>query len=83
MFEDLQGGRVDIGVDALDGGLAAVVRAGLAPDADVDPGAARALDPMGELGRGTEGARGARDDGAPHHDNPAAPESEPGIGQQP
>jgi hypothetical protein len=85
VFEDLQGGRVDIGVDALDGGLAAVVRAGLAPDAEVDPGAARALDPMGELGRGTGtvgtvGVVGA----APHEDDePGAPESEPGIGHRP
>jgi hypothetical protein len=34
---------VEIGVDALDAGLAAVVREGLASDAEVDPDAARAL----------------------------------------
>jgi hypothetical protein len=43
VFEDAWGGRVDIGVDALDAGLADVVRAGLSPDAEVDPDAARAL----------------------------------------
>jgi hypothetical protein len=92
VFEDLQGGRVDIGVDALDGGLAAVVRAGLAPDAEVDPGAARALDPMGELGSGSGDAGNAGDAGdlgdagdagAANHDDPVGPESEPGIGHRP
>jgi hypothetical protein len=43
VLEDVHGGRVQIGVDALDAGLAAVVREGLAPDAEVDPDAARAL----------------------------------------
>jgi hypothetical protein len=43
VFEDASGGRVDIWVDALDGRLADVVRSGLAPDAVVDPDAARAL----------------------------------------
>jgi len=43
VFEDVHGRRVDIGVDALDAGLADVVRRGLAPDAHVDPEAARAL----------------------------------------
>ena len=41
-------GASSIGVDALDAGLAAVVREGLAPDAEIDPDAARAL------GRGSE-----------------------------
>ncbi|HXQ91155.1 MAG TPA: hypothetical protein VN768_06300 [Acidimicrobiales bacterium] len=43
VFEDVHGRRVDIGVDALDAGLAAVVRQGLAPDAEIEPDAARAL----------------------------------------
>ena len=43
VLEDSSGRRVDIGVDALEGGLADVVRSGLPPDAVVDPGAARAL----------------------------------------
>ena len=43
VFEDVHGGQVEIGVDALDAGLAAVVRDGLAPDAVIDPDAARAL----------------------------------------
>jgi hypothetical protein len=48
VFEDDHGGSVRIGIDALDAGLAEVVRDGLPPDADVDPDAARAL------GRGSE-----------------------------
>jgi hypothetical protein len=48
VFEDDRGGSVRIGIDALDAGLAEVVRDGLPPDANVDPDAARAL------GRGSE-----------------------------
>jgi hypothetical protein len=48
VFEDDHGGSVRIGIDALDAGLAEVVRDGLPADADVDPDAARAL------GRGSE-----------------------------
>ncbi len=43
VFEDDHGGRVEIGIDALDAGLVEVVREGLAPDAVIDPEAARAL----------------------------------------
>jgi hypothetical protein len=43
VLEDVEGRRVEIGVDALDAGLAAAVRDGLASDAEVDPDAARAL----------------------------------------
>jgi hypothetical protein len=43
VFEDAWGRRVDIGVDALNAGMADVVRAGLSSDAEVDPDAARAL----------------------------------------
>jgi len=49
VFEDVHGQRVEIGVEALDAGLAAVVREGLSPDAEIDVGAARAL------GRGSQG----------------------------
>jgi hypothetical protein len=48
VFEDDHGGSVRIGIDALDAGLAEVVREGLPPDAEVDPAAARAL------GRGSD-----------------------------
>jgi len=48
VFEDVHGQHVQIGLDALDAGLAAVVREGLASDAVIDVDAARAL------GRGTE-----------------------------
>jgi len=48
VFEDDHGGSVRIGIDALDAGLAEVVRDGLPADADVDADAARAL------GRGSE-----------------------------
>jgi hypothetical protein len=44
----VHGQRVVIGVDALDAGLAAMVREGLAPDAVIDADAARAL------GRGSD-----------------------------
>ncbi|MDR3649267.1 MAG: hypothetical protein P4L20_09265 [Acidimicrobiales bacterium] len=43
VFEDDHGGRVEIGIDALDAGLVEVVREGLGPDAVIDPEAARAL----------------------------------------
>ncbi len=63
VFEDVHGQQVVIGVDALDSGLAAMVRDGLAPDADIDAGAARAL------GRGSDpDAATNRPDGeAPEH----------------
>jgi hypothetical protein len=48
VFEDVHGQRVVIGVDALDAGLAAMVRDGLAPDAVIDADAAVAL------GRGSD-----------------------------
>jgi hypothetical protein len=51
VFEDVHGGRVVIGVDALDAGLAAVVRDGLGPDIDIDADAADAL------GRGSDAER--------------------------
>ena len=53
VFEDAYGRRVDIAVDALDGGIAEMVRSGLAPDAVIDPDAARALGTGGS--RATEG----------------------------
>jgi hypothetical protein len=63
VFEDVHGGRVVIGVDALDAGLAAVVRDGLGPDTDIDAGAAYALGrgsdaglPTGDPGTGASGA---------------------------
>ncbi len=43
VFEDVHGQRVQIGVDALEAGLAAVVREGLGADVEIDAGAARAL----------------------------------------
>ena len=43
VFEDVHGQRVQIGVDALEAGLGAVVREGLAPDVEIDADAARAL----------------------------------------
>jgi hypothetical protein len=43
VFEDVHGGRVEIGVDALDAGLAEVVREGLGPDVVIDAEAAGAL----------------------------------------
>lgn len=43
VFEDVHGGRVEIGVDALDAGLAEVVREGLGPDVVIDADAAGAL----------------------------------------
>ncbi len=43
VFEDVHGQHVEIGIDALDAGLAAVVREGLAADAVIDVDAARAL----------------------------------------
>jgi hypothetical protein len=83
VFEDVDGQRVEIGVDALDAGLAAVVRDGLAPDAVIDVDAARALGRgTGSDDRGTgsdaidAGADGGADDGGP-----AAPGQ--GIGHRP
>ncbi len=70
VFEDGHGGRVEIGVDALDSGLAAVVREGLAPDAEIDPDAARALgrasEPDAALAPGVAEHSGAPHSGAPH-----------------
>ena len=54
VFEDAYGRRVDIAVDALDGGLAEMVRSGLAPDAVIDPDAARALGTAGSPASGGE-----------------------------
>jgi len=48
VLEDASGGRIELEPDALDSGLADVVRRGLNPNADVTPDAARAL---GEVGR--------------------------------
>ncbi len=73
VFEDVHGGRVEIGVDALDAGLAAVVREGLAADAQIDPEAARALGGEPGAGTGTTGAPGEPDAGSP----------EPGLGHRP
>jgi hypothetical protein len=64
VFEDVHGGRMVIGVDALDAGLAAVVRDGLGPETDIDAGAAIAL------GRGSDAdGRGALDDAAAQGDS--------------
>jgi hypothetical protein len=75
VFEDSQGRRVDIGIDVLDAGLAAVVREGLAADADVDPDAARVLDQARGLpsGSGPDPEAGV--------DDPEPPEQE--IGRRP
>lgn len=74
VFEDGHGGRVEIGVDALDAGLAAVVREGLAPDAEIDPDAARALrrasEPDAALAPGVAEHSGAPHSGAPHSGAP-------------
>ena len=43
ILEDASGGRIELEPDALESGLADVVRRGLAPDADITPDAARAL----------------------------------------
>jgi hypothetical protein len=66
VFEDVHGGRVVIGVDALDAGLAAVVRDGLGPDTDIDADAAFALGrgpdaelPTGDPGTGAASAASA------------------------
>jgi len=71
VLEDDHGGRVQIGVDALDAGLAAVVREGLAPDAEVDPDAARAL------------GRGSDDDATAADSSPREPDPGQGIGHRP
>ena len=74
VFEDGHGGRVEIGVDALDAGLAAVVREGLAPDAEIDPDAARALGrasgPDAALAPGGAQRGGGSHSGAPHSGGP-------------
>lgn len=69
VFEDVHGGRVEIGVDALDAGLAEVVREGLGPDVVID------ADVAGALGRSAVPA-----DPTPEPD-PGAPEQE--IGHRP
>lgn len=60
VFEDVHGKRVEIGLDALDAGLAATVREGLGPDVDIDPDAAIALgrgpDPDDEIDEPDTGA---------------------------
>ncbi len=61
VFEDVHGERVEIGLDALDAGLAATVREGLGPDVDIDPDAARALG----RGSGPDDAIDGPDTGAP------------------
>ncbi len=71
VFEDLYGGRVEIGVDALEG-LADMVRGGLAPDAVIDVDAARALgrasgpDDPGATALGTSPHDGATGGDGPH-----------------
>ncbi len=69
VFEDVYGERVEIGLDALDAGLAATVRAGLGPDVDIDPDAAIAL------------GRGSDPDDAIEEPDTGAPEQ--GIGHRP
>jgi hypothetical protein len=66
VFEDVHGERVEIGLDALDAGLAAMVREGLAPDVDIDADAARAL------------GRGSAADVTIDEPDPGAPEQESG-----
>jgi hypothetical protein len=73
VFEDVHGQRVEIGVDALDAGLAAVVRDGLAPDAVIDVDAARAL------GAGP----GPGDDASTGVGEPGADSAEPGSAHRP
>lgn len=72
VFEDVHGGRVVIGVDALDAGLAAVVRDGLGPDTDIDADAAYALGrgsdaelPTGDPGTGASSTASAGSAGVP------------------
>ena len=48
VLEDAFGGRVDIGLDALDGGISEVLRHGLAPGVHIEPDAALALEPAPE-----------------------------------
>ena len=76
VFEDIYGQRVEIGVDALEAGLGAVVREGLGPDVQIDADAARAL------GRGS-----SPDDGTDHRgvgtDDGDAGSPEQGIGPRP
>jgi hypothetical protein len=69
VFEDVNGERVEIGLDALDAGLAATVREGLGPDVDIDPDAARAL------------GRGSDPDDVIDGPDPGAPEQ--GMGHRP
>jgi hypothetical protein len=74
VFEDVHGQRVEIGIDALDAGLAAVVRDGLAADAVIDVDAARALG-TGFVGPGVDTSPGA--------DEPEAGAADPGSGHRP
>ena len=96
VFEDAHGGRVEIGVDALDAGLAAVVREGLAPDADIDPDAARALGRAPDTAADTDtraSDRGSDPDAAGAPGAVSGPEAagqesdagtaEPGLGHRP
>jgi hypothetical protein len=64
VFEDASGHRIDVELDALGSGLADVVRRGLGPGVDIDPGAARALEDAGRLGRSSD----ATDDDRPPPD---------------
>jgi hypothetical protein len=69
VFEDVHGGRVEIGVDALDAGLAEVVREGLGPDVVID------VDVAGALGRASIPVDPTPE--TPEH-GPEAPEQESG-----
>jgi hypothetical protein len=57
VLEDVSGGRIELDADALESGLADVVRRGLNPNAEITPDAARAL---GDTGH-TEPESGAAD----------------------
>jgi hypothetical protein len=76
VFEDVHGQRVQIGVDALEAGLGAVVREGLAPDVEIDADAARALG----RGAGPDGETERRDRGAA---DPDVGPPEPANGPRP
>ncbi len=76
VFEDVKGQRVEIGVDALEAGLGAVVREGLGPDVVIDVEAARAL------GTGSR-PDNARDHGDGGGDDPDTRGREQGIGPRP
>ncbi|HVA05088.1 MAG TPA: hypothetical protein VMU64_15235 [Acidimicrobiales bacterium] len=79
VFEDVSGQRVEIGVDALEAGLGAVVREGLGPDVVIDVDAARALGEGPPPGDG----RDHRDDDIDDIDDPEKGRGEQGIGPRP